>query len=210
LLKAELDGVEESGSFFLILVFIKEIAIGCIIGFIVATPFWAVQSAGYFIDNQRGSAIADSVAPQASDEATATGILFLQLYMLMFFAGGGFRTLIELIYQTYVIWPVYDFFPQIRFDLIKFIYELFSNVIYLAAILAGPIIFFMFMMEFSLALMTRFAPQVNVFVLALPLKCGVAFLVLVFYLPIIFYYWRENIDITVQLVEGLVRSALPP
>ncbi len=44
-----------------VLLFAKEYALGFLMGYGIAWLFWAVQSAGDFIDNQRGAAIASSI-----------------------------------------------------------------------------------------------------------------------------------------------------
>jgi type III secretion protein T len=53
----------------------------------------------------------------------------------------------------------------------------------------------MFVAEFGLGLVSRFAPQLNVFIVAVPIKAGVAVLVLIFYLPLIAEYMRDNASV---------------
>ncbi|QIK37771.1 hypothetical protein GWK36_06985 [Caldichromatium japonicum] len=48
----------------------------------------------------------------------------------------------------------------------------------LTVLLAAPVIIAMFLSEFALAMISRFAPQMNVFVLAMPVKSGVGMLIL--------------------------------
>ncbi len=54
----------------------------------------------------------------------------------------------------------------------------------LAICLAAPLLIAMFLAEFGLALISRFAPSLNVFVLAMPIKSAVASLLLVIYIKL--------------------------
>jgi type III secretion protein T len=58
---------------------------------------------------------------------------------------------------------------------------MFDNAMRLAVVIAGPIMAIMFLAEFSLAMISRFAPQIQVFVLAMPIKSALAIMVLIFY-----------------------------
>ncbi len=55
----------------------------------------------------------------------------------------------------------------------------------MAFVTAAPVLAVMFLAEFALAIVSRFSPQVQVFVLAMPIKSVLAILVLVFYAPIL-------------------------
>jgi type III secretion protein T len=44
----------------------------------------------------------------------------------------------------------------------------------------------MFLAEFALALVSRFAPQLQVFFLAMPIKSGLSILLLIYYGPVLF------------------------
>ncbi|MEJ2754682.1 MAG: flagellar biosynthetic protein FliR, partial [Gammaproteobacteria bacterium] len=57
---------------------LKEIFIGVVIGFIVTIPFWAVESVGFFIDNQRGSTMASTLNPLTGSQTSPLGVLFNQ------------------------------------------------------------------------------------------------------------------------------------
>jgi type III secretion protein T len=51
----------------------------------------------------------------------------------------------------------------------------------LIAILAAPMVICMFLVDFSLGLVNRFAPSLNVFFLSMPIKSALSLLVLVLY-----------------------------
>jgi type III secretion protein T len=59
---------------------------------------------------------------------------------------------------------------------------LFDNAMRLAFVIAAPVLAIMFLAEFALAIISRFSPQVQVFVLAMPVKSILAIFVLIFYI----------------------------
>jgi type III secretion protein T len=174
----------------------KEVMLGAGLGFAMGAAFWGVEGAGFFIDNQRGAAIAGSIDPLSGSDSAPLGIAFLQIFTAYVFVSGGFLTLLGLVYDTYAVWPVLTFWPRLPPETAPFFLAVADKVMRLTVLLAGPVFIAMFAAELALALVSRFAPQLNVFVLAMPVKSGVAFFLLILYLPFLMEYmatqWREN------------------
>ena len=55
-------------------------------------------------------------------------------------------------------------------------------------LLSAPAIFIMFLSEVGLALVSRFAPQLQVFFMAMPIKCALGLFVMVVYSQSMFSY----------------------
>lgn len=172
--------------------FFKEVALGVIMGYLVFWLFWAVQAAGTLIDNQRGAAIASSIDPLQGHEAAPLGMLFSQAFITYFFSIGGFLVITMLLYRSYVIWPITEMIPITQPDFPAQILGVLDLGMRLAFILSAPIIAIMFLAEFALAMVSRFAPQVQVFILAMPIKSALAMIVLLFYMPLMMSYALEQ------------------
>ena len=168
------------------LYFAKEAALGFIMGYLLFWLFWAVQTAGTLIDNQRGTAIASSIDPLQGHEASPLGILFSQAFTTYFFALGGFLMVIGLLYSSFTAWPVTSLLPIFDPAFPKLILEVIDTGMMLCVLLSAPIVVIMFLAEFALAMVSRFAPQVQVFILAMPIKSAIAMLILLIYFPIMF------------------------
>lgn len=168
--------------------FLKEYALGFLMGFCVTWLFWSVQAAGAFIDNQRGAAIASSIDPLQGHESSPLGLLFSQAFITYFFAVGGFLIITGLLYSSFEIWPVTEFIPIFTDEFPAFMLRLLDLGMRLTVIYAAPVIAVMFLAEFALAMVSRFAPQIQVFILAMPIKSGVAVILLIFYIPIMMRY----------------------
>ena len=148
----------------------KETMIGMIIGFCVAIPFWAMEACGFFIDNQRGASMASTMNPMSGSETSPMGLLFAQTFNTLFIISGLFLLLLDHIFNSYALWPVFSFWPSVDGSATLFILKQFDLLITIAMWLAAPVAISMFITEFGVALISRSAPQLNVFVLAMRLR----------------------------------------
>jgi type III secretion protein T len=65
----------------------------------------------------------------------------------------------------------------------------------IVVIIAAPIVGIMFLAEFALAMVSRFAPQVQVFILAMPIKSVLAILILVFFFSRLLPYASDQLGL---------------
>jgi type III secretion protein T len=170
----------------LFLTILKETILGVLIGFLLASLYWAAEGIGAYIDNQRGSAMASSANPLTGAESTSLGILFTQAFTVYLMTTGAFVLLLGAFYNTYVLWPVLDFVPSLGSNGPVIILDTFDRMFRMIVVLSAPLIVAMFLAEFALALVSRFVPQINVFFLAMPIKSALALLMLIFYVHILF------------------------
>lgn len=182
---------------------IKEAFIGAIMGFVLAIPFWALESAGFFIDNQRGASMASTLNPFSGAETSPLGILFTQAFIALIMTSGLFLLILESLMMTYKVWPVFSYFPQINQEATTFFLGQFDLIIQLAMWLSAPVIIAMFITEFGIALISRAAPQLNVFILAMPIKSAVAAAILVVYVGTIMELARKHMMSIPQLFDSL-------
>ncbi len=169
-------------------ILLKETLIGVLLGLFSGILFWSVQGAGFFIDNQRGASQAMGADPLSSEQTTPLGSFLFQCIVYIFFVGGAFMVFLELIYTTYEFWPIMSLVPLELFSHHNFPLLFASQVSFLMTLiilLSGPIVMACLLTDISLGLMNRFAPQLNVYVLAMPIKSGVASFLLIFYFGIL-------------------------
>ena len=65
---------------------VKETLIGLLIGFPLAVVFWSLESIGFYIDNQRGAAMASSLDPLSGAQTSPLGIMLNQAFVVYFFS----------------------------------------------------------------------------------------------------------------------------
>ncbi len=179
----------------LIMVFfiiVKEVAIGLILGFLVSIPFWVAAGVGSIVDTQRGASISSLFTPFFRGQASPLGILFIQFVTTLFLISGGFLVMMRTIYESYIFWPVTQFFPNMDMSSVQFFSGQMHHMLYLVVLLAAPMTILMFVIDFSMGLINRFVPQLQVFFLALPIKGITAIFVLTVYMSALGRYFNDE------------------
>ncbi len=98
---------------------IKEVIIGAAIGAVLGTMVWAIEAAGFFVDYQRGSMMADAISPNTTSQVSGTSLFLVQTYIAYFFAMGGFLTVLDLVYSSYILWPVTAPMPEFTGETVR-------------------------------------------------------------------------------------------
>lgn len=156
----------------------SELTIGLMIGFCAAIPFWVIDMAGFLIDTMRGASMASVLNPLLGAQSSLFGILFTQVFSLLFLITGGFNKLIAAIYQSYVALP-----PGVsyRFDAVwlTFLSHQWQLMYELCLCFSMPALSAILLVDMALGLINRSTPQLNVFFLSMPIKSGCALLMMI-------------------------------
>ncbi|WP_444917393.1 type III secretion system export apparatus subunit SctT [Microbulbifer sp. JMSA003] len=189
-------------------ILLKESAIGLIIGVVVAIPFWIAEGVGFLIDNQRGATMANIVNPLLGDETSPLGIYLSHLLNTFFILSGAFLLMMGVIYESYIFWPINEMFPR---NLAGADIYIFSQLDFLSksiVVFSAPIVIAMFLAEFTLALISRFSPQLNVFFMAMPVKSAIGIFVLVVYIHALLGHIDSVVTDTFEGMHHFMRNTL--
>jgi len=172
-------------------IIIKEMFLGLLLGFLVAIPFWIIEGVGFFIDNQRGSTLSEILNPLTGSQTSPMGVMLSQTATAIFVTSGGLLGFLGLLYSSYKVWPILTFMPDLHLKNALFFIDQLDDAMMLIVVLSAPIIIAMFLSEFCFALVNRFAQQLNVFILAMPVKSAIALFMLIIYLQSLFYFFDQ-------------------
>ena len=200
---AEVNAIDTLSHSFLLFVVIKEMFVGAMMGFTVALIFWAIEAIGSFIDNQRGATMASAMDPLTHDQSSPMGTFFMNTITAVFFATGLFLVFMESVYASYKVWPISSFFPNLSFDIVIFLLKHFGQIVVLAILLGAPVIIAMFVSEFGLMLIGRFAPQLNIFFMSMSIKSAVSNFMLVIFLAIVIGYFSDKLSSIGEIYANL-------
>ena len=170
---------------FILALILKEVMIGMFIGFVATIPYWVLEATGFIIDNQRGASMASTMNPMSGSETSPMGLLFSQAFTCTYLISGIFLILLGSLFHSYEAWPLFEFWPKINQSAVLFFLGQFDLIVTMAVWLAAPIMICMFITEWGIALISRSAPQLNVFILAMPIKSAVAVAILALYVTTI-------------------------
>lgn len=191
----------EAGWIFMSIV--KEAAVGLCLGFAIAIPFWAAEAIGFVIDNQRGASTSTMQNTTSGDESSPLGIFVNQAYLVLFLSLGGLPLVLGAIYESYAVWPIAAALPRFSAEFSPHYLGLFDNLMRTAIVFAAPAMIAMLLSELALAIVSLFAPQMQVFFLAMPIKSGVALFVLLIYFPTLLHYLGTTFTDVPALVKTL-------
>ena len=160
--------VTDSGMGRLIAAFMAEVVIGASLGMGILMAFAAFSVAGRLLDIQIGFGIAQVFDPVSRRQVPILSSLFEQLAIVLFFLVNGHHALLRgLAYSV-------ERFPPGQFawtDLNLFaVLQQVSGMFSLGFALVAPVVFCLFLLEFTMGVFTRNLPQMQIFVLAIPLK----------------------------------------
>mgnify|MGYP000568768871 CR=1 FL=1 len=160
---------------------VKEFLLGLTMGYITTLFFSILLTAGEYIDIQIGFGIANIFDPYSNIQVPLFGHLLNVLGMLVFLAVDGHHILIRLLVSTFTKIPPGEgvVFPELG----KLMAEFFVSAFVMALQIALPIIAASLLAETALAIMMRTVPQMNVFVVGIPLKVILGVIVLIIILP---------------------------
>ena len=174
-----------------LLIAAKEALIGLLLGLGFGIFIWAVQSVGDLIDFQTGSGNASFFDPVGGHENGPTGEFLGWLVITLFVAGGGLLAILGVIVDSYRLWPVLSFFPDLGKVLEEFTIRQGDTLFLWIVKLAAPVLLVLVLVELGMGLIGRVAPQLNVFVFSQPLKSLLATLLMLLFLYFIYESLQE-------------------
>jgi type III secretion protein T len=187
----------------------KEAVIGLLLGLGFGIFIWAIQSVGDLIDFQTGSGNASFFDPAAGHENGPTGEFLGWLVITLFVAAGGLLAMVGVLLDSYRIWPVASFYPDPGEVLEQFAIRQGDTLFLWIVKLASPVLLVLLLVELGMGLISRVAPQLNVFVFAQPLKSLLATLMIMLFLFFLYESLQEFLRPENGVLEFL-RIALQP
>lgn len=167
-----------------LLLIMKEIFVGTLLGFIVSMPFTIVQNVGIIIDHQRGGASLMVNDPTIQNQSSPLGTLFNMVLIYLFFMIDGPFLFLNALITSYDIIPPDKFINPHMFDRASGLWEMmvkiFNQVMVISMQLAAPALLAILMTDMFLGIANRLAPQVQITFLGMPLKSLLALVVVCF------------------------------
>lgn len=165
-----------SDSISLGLLVIRETLIGLTIGIISQAIFSAVEFCGQIVGMQMGISMASLFDPNTQANAPTVAVLQGILAMLLFLSLGVHHIFIRAIVESYHVVPVGAW--HVSGGLMQFIIACSGSIFILAIKLSAPIMVALLATSVALGIMARSFPQMNVFMVSMPLNIGIGFLTL--------------------------------
>lgn len=160
---------------------VKELLFGLSMGFVTSMFFNLVYSAGHIIDMQIGFGIVSVYDIQNNTQVPVTGNILNIVLLIVFFCVEGHLKLISILYFTFSKVPVGLVLLTAHF--VTVLLEAFTLTCVLAVMVAMPVLAAGMILEIVMGVLIRSLPQMNMFVVGVPVKITVGLLVLFITIP---------------------------
>ena len=157
---------------------VKEIAIGAAIGWGFALLFWAFESVGNLLDIQTGTATGATFDPLSEQQSAVFAQLLRHFAVTAFISLGGVLAMVRVLYESFRVWPPQALLPITMSSAWELTRASSTQMLSSAMAIALPFIVLLLLLELGLGLLNRSLPQLNVFMLAMPIKMLGALLML--------------------------------
>lgn len=157
---------------------IKEFAVGALIGFIANFIFVGVQMAGQLLAQQTGLAMSNIMDPATQTSNPVVGEFYMLLATMLFLSLNAHQMLFLAVYQSFEkIPPGMDimFTPV----LVSQILHMSSDIFLVSLKLVLPIFCVLFVIEVLLGVLAKIIPQMNIFMVAIPIKIYIGLILMI-------------------------------
>jgi flagellar biosynthesis protein FliR len=199
------EQVIEMDSTYILLV-LKEAMVGLSLGFFTMVLLYAVQLAGSFIDLQSGFAMSAMFNPQTGVQEHLTGKFFYILAMLFFLSIDGHHLLIRGVLASYEWIPIEAWLPSsVTENLVNLSLLIMKNMFWIAILIASPIVGTIFLVDIALGILAKTVPQMNLFVVGIPVKMVVHFIVLFIFIPVFLMVMEKLVQTMIHSFEQMLQ-----
>lgn len=157
----------------------REMLLGGLLGFAMSLFLLPAHVAAEFIAQEAGLSFASVLTATGDGTSSSLTIFFELLASLVFFALDLHHVFLMLLQQTFEHLPIERGFSLPNWDLVSAV----SSAEEGGLLLAAPVALCLFLTTLVLALMTRAAPQLNLFSIGFPVRVLVCLIALLLLMP---------------------------
>ncbi len=168
---------------------VGEIMMGAVIGLSVRLIFAGIQLAGQLAGFQMGLAIANVMDPVTSAQISIIAQLNNLMAMLIFLTINAHHMFLRALAESFRLIPPFD--VQFSNSLIEHLISLSGNMFIIAIKVGAPVIVALLLTNVAFGLIARTVPQMNIFLVAMPIQIVVGLLFLAFALPYLLLFFRQ-------------------
>ena len=185
---------------------LAELFVGWLIGFVAYVCFSAIHMAGKVMDMQVGFAVVNVMDPTSGQQIPLIGSLLYNLGIIVFLVTNGHHVIITALAESFRMVPLAAMQPNLSLTMLLVD---FTNGIFVTGMkIAMPVTFAILLVNVALGILARTMPQMNIFVVGIPLQLmvgvGVLSMLLPFYvmfLDVLFNEMYGKISIALQALQ---------
>ena len=161
---------------------VVEVLIGLAIGAISTLLLASAEMAGRFLGIQSGIGIATTIDPLTQQESDPLSQLKYWLALVLFLTLEGHHWVLQALQSSLELIPIGG--AKLPEQLLPFYSRLVTATVSTAIQLVTPVLGVLLITDVALGFIARAVPQMNIFILSIPLKVGVSLAVMIMVLPL--------------------------
>ena len=181
----------------------EQVLVGALLGFVLQLFFHAFVVAGQIISMQMGLGFASMVDPTNGVSVPVLGQFYLMLVTLLFLAMNGHLVVFEVLAESFVTLPVGGGLLTAQY------WEVAGKlgwVMGAGLLLSLPAITALLVVNLAFGVMTRAAPQLNIFSIGFPLTLGLGLVIVWIGLADVLAQYQVLATDALQLLRELARA----
>ncbi len=168
------------------LLWILNFAVGAIIGYIAQLIILSIEAGGDMINTQMGLSSAMVMDPSTNSQTSILSRMITMMGICIFIQLGGLYWLFNALLRSFEIFPLYTVqIPLEQIINIDYLVKTTSNVLYVGLQIASPILLATLGQDIILGVISKTAPQVNVFQLSFLFKPVLGAAIMIWILPLL-------------------------
>lgn len=191
---------------FFILV-LKESVVGLILGFGVSLFFQVYHFVGHLISTQGGLGMSTLFDPSSGIQVPLLGRFYYLGFCVIFIISGGYHWFISVMVETFRVIPLTQ--AVFREDMVFSVIQGVGVFWEISLKLASPIIATILIIDCGLGILARTVPQMNMFVIGLPLKVLILFILLIITIGLLPSYNDVIMEQMTQFFYSLIQGMMP-
>lgn len=170
----------------LILSLILNITVGLMIGYMARLILIAIDAGADMINMQMGLSSAMVLDPSSQTQISILEKYFTLFGVLIFIHLGGIYWLFQAFMRSFEVFPIYaTSIPMAKLVNMDYLIQMTSNVLYMGLQIASPVLLATLGQDIILGIISKTAPQVNVFQLSFLFKPVLGAAIMVWILPML-------------------------
>jgi flagellar biosynthesis protein FliR len=187
------------------LLILKEALVGILIGFIAYVIMSSIQTAGGFIDFQMGFGMVNVMDPQTGAQSPIMGQYLYIISLFFLLTVNGHHLILDGIYYSYQFIPIDQaWLPLGSEKVVEFVIRSFSTMFLIALQMSLPVVGSLFLVDVALGIVARTFPQLNIFVVGIPVKMVVGFLILIVVMSTMMVVVSKIFETMLTTMRGLM------
>ena len=163
-----------------IILILLEFFIGYLIGYVASMLIEGVRLCGNIISIQTGLSMSEALDPITGVQSTELSRIYIFLTTIIFLGTGAHQILFVSVFNSFQSVPM-GVFPAFNSALVGDMCHLFSSMFKIGFGIALPIFAVLLTVDVLLGMMSKMMPQMNIYMVALPVKIYIGlFLILAF------------------------------